>query len=169
VVGHEREPGKFLWHDAVVDGVRQGGLNILGLPDHPPKWAEVKTEGANPVNVAAFGKYCEELARHYAGKIDYWEVWNEPYMPGSFSGGAKLFGELLQAGAGGFKRGNPNCKVLGWCADVATPSGARASPPRRGRASTSSPSTTTSTTSPAAARCRSSPSWPTTASSGRRT
>jgi len=117
----ERAPGRFLWHDEVVDGVRATGLSILGLPDHEPEWAKVKTEGANPVDVAAFEAYCEALARHYAGKIDDWEVWNEPYMPGSYPGGPVLFGELLQAGARGLKRGNPSCRVLGWCADIGQP------------------------------------------------
>ncbi|NUQ64269.1 MAG: hypothetical protein HUU20_17505 [Pirellulales bacterium] len=117
----EPKPGQFVWHDAVVDGVRQGGLNILGLPDHEPEWARVGAEGANPVDVAAFGRYCEELARHYAGKIDHWEVWNEPYMGGFYTGGAQRFGDVLKAGAAGLKRGNPDCKVIGWCADVGNP------------------------------------------------
>jgi hypothetical protein len=118
----ERAAGQFLWHDEVVEGVCREGLNILGLTDHEPEWAKVATAGANPVNVAAFEAYCEAVARHYAGRIDHWEVWNEPYMPGSYSGGAQLFGEILQAGYRGLKRGNPNCRVLGWCADVSNPS-----------------------------------------------
>lgn len=117
----EREPGKFLWHDEVVAGVRQGGIHILGLPDSEPEWARVKTEGANPVNAEAYGKYCEAIARHYAGQIDHWELWNEPYMPGSYKGGPEQLGELLQAGYAGIKRGNPQAKVLGWCADVTNP------------------------------------------------
>ncbi|MEI6500340.1 MAG: hypothetical protein WCP21_04850 [Armatimonadota bacterium] len=117
----EREPGKFLWHDAVVDGVLKGGLNLLGLPDSEPEWAKVKTAGANPLDTVAFEKYCQAVAAHYAGKIDYWETWNEPYMGGSYSGGPELFGEVLQAGYRGLKAGNPNCKVVGWCADISGP------------------------------------------------
>lgn len=113
----EREPGKFLWHDEVVDGVRKGGINLLGLPDDEPEWAKVKQEGANPVNMEAYGKFCEEVARHYAGKIDYWELWNEPYML-SFG---DHFGEVLTTGYPAIKRGNPNAKVVGWCADVTNP------------------------------------------------
>lgn len=118
---NEREPGKFLWHDEVVDGVLRGGINILGLPDLEPEWAKVKTEGANPVDTVAFEKYCAAVAGHYADRIDYWETWNEPYMGGSYSGGARLFGEVLQAGYKGLKAGNPGCKVVGWCADVSGP------------------------------------------------
>jgi len=117
----ERAPGQFLWHDEVVDAVRAEGLNILGLPDHEPEWAKATVPDANPLNVAAFEAYCEALARHYAGKIDHWEVWNEPYMPGSYSGGPERFGEVLQAGCRGLKRGNPECRVLGWCADIGQP------------------------------------------------
>lgn len=118
----EREPGKLLWHDEVVEGVRRGGVNLLGLPDDPPEWAKVTAEGANPVDVAAFERYCEALARHYAGKIDHWETWNEPYMPGFYGGSPQHFGELLQAGYRGLKAGNPNSTVIGWCADVSNPS-----------------------------------------------
>jgi len=117
----EPEPGRLQWHDEVVDGVRAGGVSILGLPDHEPEWARVTTEGANPIDVAAFERYCEELARHYVGRVDHWEVWNEPYMGGSYSGGAERFGEVLQAGHAGLKRGNPDCTVLGWCADITSP------------------------------------------------
>lgn len=118
---NEPVQGKLYFHDEVVDGVLKSGLHILGLPDDPPAWAKRKGEdGTNPVDAAAYGKYCEEIARHYRGKIDHWELWNEPYL--SYSGGPKLFGELLQAGYAGIKRGNPDAKVLGWCADVSQPS-----------------------------------------------
>jgi hypothetical protein len=116
----EPVPGTLYFHDAVVDGVLQTGLHILGMTDDPPAWAKRKSDdGSNPVDVAAFGKYCEAVARHYRGKIDHWELWNEPYL--SYSGGPKRFGELLQAGSAGVKRGNPEAQVLGWCADISQP------------------------------------------------
>lgn len=118
---NEPEPGKYLYHDEVVEGVRKGGINILGLPDHEPEWAKNKTEGANPVNIEAYGKYCEEMARHYRGKIDYWELWNEPYMAMFFSGDVNHFNGVLTTGYPAIKRGNPDATVLGWCADVSNP------------------------------------------------
>jgi hypothetical protein len=117
----EREPGKLLWHDDVVDGVIGGGINILGLPDSAPAWATSQAEGASPVNAEAYGRYCEQAARHYAGKISYWELWNEPYMGMFFSGGVDQFSPVLEAGYAGIKRGNPQATVLGWCADVSNP------------------------------------------------
>jgi len=118
----EPEPGKYQWHEEVVDAVLETGLRILGLPDHPPAWAERKEEGAlNPVDVEAFGRYCEALAGHYRGKIDHWEVWNEPYMGGSYNGGAEKFSDVLREGSAGLRRGNPDCTIVGWSADVSNP------------------------------------------------
>lgn len=117
----EPRPGEYLWHDEVAQGVVRGGLHILGLPDHEPEWARVTTEGASPVDAEAYARYCEQVARHYAGTIDHWELWNEPYMGGFYSGGAASFGELMQAGYPALKRGNPRATVLGWCADISNP------------------------------------------------
>jgi len=118
---NEPKPGELQWHDAVLDGLRQTGLNLLGLPDHEPEWAKVKTEGAAPLNIEAYGNYCAATAQHYAGRIDYWELWNEPYMATFFSGGVNHFNDILKAGYAGIKRGNPDAKVVGWCADVSNP------------------------------------------------
>ena len=117
----EPAPGKLYFHDEVVDGLLKTGLHVLGMPDDPPAWATKKGEdGSNPIDTAAYGKYCEKIARHYRGKIDHWELWNEPYL--SYGGGPKRFGELLEAGFAGIKRGNPDAKVVGWCPDISQPS-----------------------------------------------
>jgi len=117
----EREPGKLLWHDEVVDGVIKGGLNILGLPDDAPEWAKGTAEAGSPVDAEAYGRYCEEVSRHYAGRIDHWEIWNEPYMAIFFSGGPDRFNSILLNGSAAVRRGNPEATVVGWCADISTP------------------------------------------------
>ncbi len=118
---NEPEPGKLQWHDEVVDGMRQAGLNVLGLPDSPPKWAKYEpAKDGHVFDLTAYEKYCEQVARHYAGKIDFWELWNEPYMGDGVTGPGP-FGAILQAGSAGIKRGNPRAQVLGWCADVSAP------------------------------------------------
>jgi len=115
----EPERGKYSWHDEVVEGLRKTGMHILGLPDQPPKWAQIEPgQGDNVIDLEAFGKYCEAVARHYRGKIDHWEVWNEPYMPGSYSGGMQKFGDVMKTAYAALKRGNPDCQVVGWCADI---------------------------------------------------
>lgn len=117
----EPERGKYYWHDEIVEGIRKGGLHILALPDRPPKWACAEKGAANVIDLPAFGKYCEEAARHYRGKIGYWEIWNEPYMPDFFGGSAQQFGEVMKVAYPALKRGNPEAKILGWCADISHP------------------------------------------------
>jgi hypothetical protein len=118
---NEPEQGKLQWHDEVAKGVRKGGINLLGLPDSPPQWAKLDPAQEGQVfDVTAYEKYCEAAARHYRGQIDYWELWNEPYM-GDGVTGPEPFGAVMQAGYAGIKRGSPGAKVLGWCADVSAP------------------------------------------------
>jgi hypothetical protein len=125
----EPEPGQFSWHDDVAAAVRKGGLNILGLADDAPKWAETPG-GTNVIDLAAWGRYCEAIARRYRGTIDHWEIWNEPYMPRSFLDGTQQqFGEAMQVAHAAFKRGNPDCKVLGWCTDITNPKWGAQIPP----------------------------------------
>jgi hypothetical protein len=115
----EPKPGQYQWFDEQVDALRAGGLHVLALPDAPPEWAKREGE-SGPIDVEAFGRYCEGAAQHYRGRISHWEVWNEPYMPGFFGGTAAQFDPVLRAGYAGLKRGNPEAKVLGWCADIST-------------------------------------------------
>ena len=115
----EPEPGKYRWADEQVNALKEAGFHLLGLPDGPPEWAERPAGGKeNVVDLKAFARYCEKLARHYKGRIDHWEIWNEPYMNYFYKGTPEQYAELLRTGVPAFKRGNPKAKVLGFCTEV---------------------------------------------------
>lgn len=63
----------------------------------------------------AFRVWCRELAAHYRGRIDHYEMWNEPYMDYFFKGTPDDYLALFHAGARGIREGNPDAKVLGYC------------------------------------------------------
>ncbi len=63
----------------------------------------------------AFRVWCRELAAHYKGRIDHFELWNEPYMEYFFKGTPADYVALFHAGARGIREGNPDAKVLGYC------------------------------------------------------
>ena len=63
----------------------------------------------------AFRVYCRELAAHYKGRIEHFEMWNEPYMEYFFKGAPADYMALFHAGARGIREGNPDAKVLGYC------------------------------------------------------
>lgn len=115
--------GEHVWYDRQVDAIRAAGIEILALPDWPPKWAmPTNSAGKFLYDAKAFGDWCEKAAAHYRGKISHWEVWNEPYISGYFfRGTAEDFGPVFNAGAAGIRRGNPDAKVVGWCTELSSP------------------------------------------------
>ena len=64
---------------------------------------------------AAFRTFCRELAAHFKGRIDHFEMWNEPYWEYFFKGSGNHFMEVFHEGAKGIREGNPDAKVLGYC------------------------------------------------------
>lgn len=125
------EKGKFQWEDAdrYAEIHLNAGLEIMALMSShgnyhqwyfEPKWmltgapSEGGTsagKGAKLPDAAAVEELSYEIAKHFAGKVNIWESWNEP--------GVKMreseYLALLKAFHAGVKRGNPDAKVLGLC------------------------------------------------------
>lgn len=116
----EAKKDSFKFYDREVDAMKSAGLFILGLPDSSsvPSWASEPDADGNIFNLAAFSTYCRILAAHYKGRIDFWEVWNEPYMKYFFKGTPQQFSDVFIAGAKGLKEGNPNARTLGICSEI---------------------------------------------------
>ncbi len=80
------EPVQGEWHwdmaDAVVDEIEHRGLEVVARLDGPPDWAirPVSQPDDVPVDLAAWGAFCGELAARYQGRIAGYQVWNEPNL-----------------------------------------------------------------------------------------
>lgn len=121
----EPEPGNWIWHDDVINLARRYGLSVLGLLDSSPPWASGVTTGGYwsvygvPKEIADWRNYVQRVVSHYAGSIDRWEVWNEPWnnMPKGFmffqGGGPAEYVELLKAAYEEAKQANPNATIVG--------------------------------------------------------
>ncbi|GAA2070642.1 hypothetical protein GCM10009722_39200 [Williamsia deligens] len=78
------EPQEGVWNwgatDAVVDSARRHGIEILGILDYTPAWAagEPGPIAQRPASAARFGEFAADAARHLAGRVDTFEIWNEP-------------------------------------------------------------------------------------------
>ncbi|GAB6164908.1 hypothetical protein JCM19992_09080 [Thermostilla marina] len=85
----ETSPGKydFAWLDAVVDHIRDAGVrpwfnlgygNRLYTPEAPDAsavgWTPIYREEA----MTAWRAFVKAAARRYRGRVDHWEIWNEP-------------------------------------------------------------------------------------------
>lgn len=133
----EKSVYTFEWLDSIVDNLLRRGIqpwfnvgfgNIIYMPDAPVPEAVgcVPTlYGENAVN--AWKNYIAELAKRYRGKINYFEIWNEPdcshfWFPGKIDG--KQYAELVDLTGEVIKEYIPDAKI-GACASNALPSGCR--------------------------------------------
>ncbi len=117
----EPEPGHWIWHDEEVDLAKKHGMSILGMFDTAPAWETGSEEGGYfqvchaPKDIGKWGEYVRQITGHYAGRIDEWEVWNEPWdMMRFFQGGTPfLYVDLLKAAYEEAKAVNPNARIVG--------------------------------------------------------
>ncbi len=67
--------------DAVVDALRSHNLNLLVTITTAPDWARSsQVENGPPDDLALFAQFAGELAGHYAGRVQAYEIWNEPNL-----------------------------------------------------------------------------------------
>ena len=99
----EPEPGKLHYFDEPIDYAHRAGFSLLGVLEATPRWASSAPEGMGwyearsfpPRDPAAWESYVRNTALHYRGRIDSWEVWNEPYLPDFWRGTPEQYGALL--------------------------------------------------------------------------
>jgi len=113
----ERQPGQFDWseQDKLVADAAEHGVRIL-----PIIWEAVWESGedhapATDEERATFAQFAYEAAKHFKGRIDAWEVWNEPNS-GYFwrpDRNARDYTLLLKAVYPAIKSANPNAVVVG--------------------------------------------------------
>ncbi len=113
----EPEPGKWVWADEKIRHAHEAGIEILGVFGRCPAWASStgKAGWHYPKDLEAWGRYVEKTARHYRGKIDVWEIWNEPWHHGFGIGDGTKYARLAKIAYTAAKRGNPDSTVIGMC------------------------------------------------------
>jgi hypothetical protein len=107
------------------------GEHVVGLFEFTPNWAEANPDQGKrsppknldlPVNDPNnyWARFVSETAKHYAGRIDDWVLWNEPeFHPGDPGAGGSFtwlgtddqFAQLLKIGYMAIKQANPNAQV----------------------------------------------------------
>lgn len=136
--GVEPEPGvwRFEGMDAVVAHLHDANLMVLGIlggvPGHARSWQMPMPRPAGynswhaknvpPSDMQAWQTYARKMAERYRGKVDHWETWNEPFLPGflntGYEDGAYVhptpeeFLPMHKAAAAGVRAGNPDAQVL---------------------------------------------------------
>lgn len=95
----------FAWYDNVFNGMQLRGIGALFILGYGHKRYDLKTQAG----IDGYGRYCEETARHYAGKGVRYELFNEPDL--NWGGTQAEYAAFYQAGIAGVRRGDPQAQV----------------------------------------------------------
>lgn len=105
----------FSKYDEIVEVVRQAGIQILGILGYSASWA-ASGDSWNypPKDDRLFADYALATIGHFRGKVDHWEVWNEPDSRTYWAeqDGLKRYCQLLKQVYLTAKAAYPHCKIL---------------------------------------------------------
>lgn len=114
----EHGPDHFDWEnlDRVVDGLHTAGFNVLLGVTRAPDWTRAaELEGGPPVDYGQFGRFMEQLAGRYRGRVQAYELWNEPNLAREWRGDTLdpvRFVALVAEGARGVRSADPDAVVI---------------------------------------------------------
>jgi hypothetical protein len=118
------EPYRSAWekYDQIVDAAEQNGMELIVRLSNPPGWTRAGGEGENnvdtfapPDNMQDYADYVTAVAQRYAGRIKYYQLWNEPNIYPEWGSGAidpEAYVELLKAGAEALRAADPQAKII---------------------------------------------------------
>jgi polysaccharide biosynthesis protein PslG len=100
--------------DFCIDEARERGIKVLVTLWMTPPWANggasTRVPPADPQDYADFARWA---ARRWRGRVEAWEVWNEPDPSQTFfRGSVAQYVSLLKAAYPAFKDGDPNALVV---------------------------------------------------------
>jgi len=104
----------FAAEDAAVDDSRARGLTTIGLLAYDAPWAASDGDIATPPDPQKFAAFVEETVKHFAGRVDIWELWNEPNVSTFWKprGDGFEYAKLLAAASPAVRRGNPKATIV---------------------------------------------------------
>ena len=100
--------------DSVINRIHADGFHLLVTFWRTPAWANgAAGETALPTNPSDYARALQWAAARYAGKVDAWEIWNEPNMTYSMTGAdPSQYAALLRAAYPAAHAGDPSTQVV---------------------------------------------------------
>jgi hypothetical protein len=114
----ERRPGEFDWEplDHVVDSCEAMGFKLLLSVVRAPDWLRaVEVESGPPADYAEFGRFMEQLATRYQGRVAAYELWNEPNLAREWRGDVldpARFVALVAEGSRAVRAADPDALII---------------------------------------------------------
>ncbi|WP_432546897.1 cellulase family glycosylhydrolase [Kineococcus sp. SYSU DK004] len=99
--------------DRVIDAARARGIKVLAQVGMTPVWASPGGgTNAPPADVREFGRFMRWLSAHLAGRVDAYEIWNEPNLKRFWNGTPAQYVRLAQVGYSAVKDVDPGVPVV---------------------------------------------------------
>ncbi|MDP2726880.1 MAG: hypothetical protein Q8P59_05005, partial [Dehalococcoidia bacterium] len=109
--------------DQQIDGELRRGMTLVGLLGNPPDWAT--RNGSVPQNLSLsyadpqnyWGRFVRDMVKRYAGRINYWIIWNEPDIDAgnswsTWAGSEEEYYQLLKTAYIAAKAANPDAQII---------------------------------------------------------
>ena len=104
--------------DRMVALAEKNHVKLLGIIGGSPLWLTSCPDARSRVWICAprdpreWGRLAGEVAKHARGKIDHWEIVNEPDANWAFTGSAEDYARMLSAAYDAIKSQAPDAKVV---------------------------------------------------------
>ena len=113
----EKEQGvfDFSWYDNYVNFAKANGIKVIAVMAYDTSWIKAKDEKyryISPDNYIHFLNFLETAVNHFKGRVDVWQVWNEPNWI-FWNGTDKEFYELSRLSAKRIRETDPNAYIIG--------------------------------------------------------
>jgi polysaccharide biosynthesis protein PslG len=115
----DRVVGVDTWekYDAIVALAEEYGPRLIVRLDTSPPWARPGLEwpASPPEKLEDYGDFVESVARRYRGRVQYYQIWNEPNLTSEWGHrpvNAAEYVELLRIAHERIKRADPEAYVI---------------------------------------------------------
>ena len=101
--------------DRGIDLARAAGVKVLIMVEESPSWArDSDNKNSPPRNNADLADFVRFLATRYRGKVEGYEIWNEPNLKWAWPSGPNpaQYARMLKAVSPAVKLGDPAAKVV---------------------------------------------------------
>ncbi len=97
--------------DRMIELARRDDVKLLGILRGSPLWL-ARCSKCAPRDPGEWGRLAGGIAAHARGRIDHWEILNEPDARWAFTGDAADYARMLNAAYDAIKREAPDAQVV---------------------------------------------------------
>ena len=110
----EPVPGKYNWnvYGRAPSELSKKGIRVSATWHNFASWAKNDPKMALAKDLRIPYEFAKKLVSKNKGKINIWEIWNEPEILGFTKEGTWEYASMLKAAYLGFKAGNPQIPVM---------------------------------------------------------